>query len=186
MRSGFVSFAMSATHSSSSGLEESGVLVIGTTRIRPGRTGATGVSLRPMDAVPAQRRTNQMAMVSLIAGIVGWVLFHPFVASLVAVYCGHKAKRELRANNFAEEGDSYATIGLVLGYVHIATTVIGCIFAVVVVQSALKFWSYAWTVLRSIPMLLFFGFITHTFLSRYWGLVESTFGETWRVAMGQM
>ena len=75
-----------------------------------------------------------------------------------------------------------ATAIMTLSY----AVIIGSIFAVVVVQSALKFWNYAFAVLRSIPMLLFFGFVTHTFLSRYWGLVETTFGETWRVAMGQM
>jgi len=62
---------------------------------------------------------------------------------------------------------------------------LGCIFAFVVVQSAFKFWNYAWALMRSIPMLLFFGFVVHTFMSRYWGLVVSTFGETWRVAVGQ-
>ena len=71
---------------------------------------------------------NQMAMVSLIAGIVGWVLWHPFVSSIIAVYCGHRAKKELRENGHAEDGDTYATIGLVLGWLHIASSVIGCIF----------------------------------------------------------
>ena len=59
------------------------------------------------------RPNNQMALVSLIAGIAGWTVL-PFLASIVAVVTGHMAKRQIRETG--EGGDGMATAGLALGY----------------------------------------------------------------------
>ena len=71
---------------------------------------------------------STLAMVSMIAGIVGWVLA-PLLGSLVAVITGHMAKREIRESAGQLGGDGMATAGLVLGYLQIVPSVL-CICAV--------------------------------------------------------
>lgn len=56
-----------------------------------------------------------MAVVSLVAGILGWVVL-PLISSLVAVVTGHMAKNEIRNSGGRIAGDGLATAGLILGY----------------------------------------------------------------------
>ena len=77
----------------------------------------------------AVQQTNSLAIVSLVAGIVSWVLL-PVIASLVAVITGHMAKNQIRASGGMMTGDGLATAGLVLGYVNLALGVIGICLAV--------------------------------------------------------
>ena len=72
-----------------------------------------------MNAPPpsAKRPPNTLAVISLLAGIVGYMGL-PLVASIAAIVCGHLARAEIRKTG--EEGDVMAIIGLVLGYSHIA------------------------------------------------------------------
>ena len=74
-------------------------------------------------------QTNTLALVSLISGIASWVAV-PVVGAIVAVVTGHMAKREIRRTG--EQGNTYATVGLVLGYLHLAVVLlILAIFALV-------------------------------------------------------
>ena len=57
------------------------------------------------------RQTSSLAVISLVAGILGWTLL-PFLGSIAAVICGHL------------EGDGLAVAGLVLGYLSIALGVL--------------------------------------------------------------
>lgn len=61
--------------------------------------------------------TNTLAVVSLVAGIASFV-FAPFIGAVVAVITGHMAKSQIKQTG--EQGGAYATIGLILGYVHLA------------------------------------------------------------------
>ncbi len=79
---------------------------------------------------PSVPPNSTMAMVSMIAGIVGWVLA-PLIGSLVAIITGHMAKREIRESAGQLGGDGMATAGLVLGYLQIIPSVL-CICAVVI------------------------------------------------------
>ena len=72
-------------------------------------------------------RTNSMALVSVIAGVLGWAGL-PLIASIVAVICGHLARGQIRETG--EDGDALAVIGLVLGYLNLLVVCGG--FAVVV------------------------------------------------------
>jgi hypothetical protein len=82
------------------------------------------------------RQTSTLAVVSLVAGILGWTLL-PFLGSLVAIVTGHMARKEIRQN--AElDGDAMAIIGLVLGWV----AVIGTILAIL--AFVLFFGGLAW------------------------------------------
>lgn len=84
----------------------------------------------PPPAVSAQ--TNSMAVISLVAGILGLSLV-PFVGSIVAVITGPMAKREIAASGGRQSGEGLATAGAILGWVGIGLTVIGlCITGVAV------------------------------------------------------
>ena len=48
------------------------------------------------------QKTNTMAIVSLVAGIVSW-LAAPLLAAIVAVVCGHMARKQIRAS-YGSEG----------------------------------------------------------------------------------
>lgn len=65
--------------------------------------------------VPAYRRTSTLAIVSLVAGILGWTLA-PWLGSLVAIVTGHMARSEIRRDPQGVEGDGFAVAGLVLGW----------------------------------------------------------------------
>lgn len=82
------------------------------------------------------RQTSTLAVVSLVAGILGWTLL-PFLGSLVAIVTGHMARKEIRQNP-ALDGDAMATIGLVLGWV----AVIGTLLAII--AFVLFFGGLAW------------------------------------------
>jgi len=70
-----------------------------------------------------------MAMIALIAGIASWVIA-PVVGSIVAIVCGHMARKQIRETG--EDGDQQAVIGLVLGYVHLGVTCLTCGVVVVI------------------------------------------------------
>ena len=74
-----------------------------------------------MNAMP--RQTSTLAIISLVAGILGWTVV-PFFDSIAAVICGHMARKEIRQAPDRLEGDGLAVAGLVLGYLAIAMTVL--------------------------------------------------------------
>ena len=69
-------------------------------------------------SVPA-RQTCTTATVSLIFGILSWCLL-PIIGAIVAIITGHMARGEIKRSNGTLDGDGLATIGLVLGWVHLA------------------------------------------------------------------
>ncbi|MBT3338372.1 MAG: DUF4190 domain-containing protein [Anaerolineae bacterium] len=73
---------------------------------------------------------STLAMVSMISGIVGWILA-PLLGSLVAIITGHMAKREIRESMGRLGGDGMATAGLVLGYLQIVPSIL-CICIVLI------------------------------------------------------
>lgn len=73
--------------------------------------------------------TNSLAVVSLVSGILSWVLC-PFVGAVVAVITGHVARGQIKTSG--EAGGGMAVAGLVLGYVHLVAWVVGLFFWLVV------------------------------------------------------
>lgn len=69
----------------------------------------------------APARTSTAAVVSLVAGIVSWIML-PVLAAIVAIVAGHMARSEIRRDGL--EGDAMAVIGLVLGYLNLLLTVL--------------------------------------------------------------
>ena len=75
-------------------------------------------------------QTSTLAIVSLIAGIAGWVGVLG-IGPIVAVICGHMAKNEIRKAGGRITGGGMATAGLILGYLNLALSVLAlCLFIV--------------------------------------------------------
>ncbi|MGH8107934.1 MAG: DUF4190 domain-containing protein [Arenimonas sp.] len=70
------------------------------------------------------KETSQLAIASLISGILGWTLV-PFLGSLVAIITGHMARKEIRNNPETREGDGMALAGLILGWSSVVCWIIG-------------------------------------------------------------
>lgn len=64
--------------------------------------------------------TSTLAIVSLVFGILTWAVL-PGVGAIVAIVCGHLARREIRRAPVGTllEGNGMALAGLVLGYLHL-------------------------------------------------------------------
>lgn len=60
------------------------------------------------------RSTSVLAVVSLIAGLLGWTVM-PVIGSIAAIITGHMARREIRDNPDID-GGGMALGGLLLGY----------------------------------------------------------------------
>jgi hypothetical protein len=74
----------------------------------------------------ATTSTSTLAIVSLVFGILAWLIL-PFLGAIVAVVCGHMARSEIRRAPMGTviEGSGMALAGLVLGYVHLALALLG-------------------------------------------------------------
>lgn len=69
------------------------------------------------------KETSQLALVSLISGILGWTLL-PWIGSIVAIITGHMARKEIRANPETKEGDGLALAGLIMGWAMVAVSIL--------------------------------------------------------------
>ncbi len=78
---------------------------------------STPATSEPQYYAPPARHTNGLAIVSLVSSLIGF--------SLVAVIFGHLALRQLRTRD--EAGETAALIGLVLGYLGLAATVVAIV-----------------------------------------------------------
>ena len=74
----------------------------------------------PVPASPSvvPPENNLLAIISLVAGILGWTLL-PFLGSIAAVICGHLARADIRRAPIRYSGDGFAIAGLVLGWLGI-------------------------------------------------------------------
>lgn len=74
-------------------------------------------------SMPAPRQTSTLAIISLVAGILGWTLL-PFLGSIGAIIFGHLARGEIRRSNGQLDGDGLAITGLVLGWVNVVIAIL--------------------------------------------------------------
>lgn len=78
-----------------------------------------------------QTRTSVTAIISLIAGILGFVQILPVIGPIVAVITGHMAKSEIKRSGGLVTGDGLATAGLILGYLMLAIGLCAlCVFVI--------------------------------------------------------
>ena len=78
------------------------------------------------------RQTSSLAVVSLVSGILAWILV-PFIGSLVAIITGHMARSEIRNAPERFEGDGLAIGGLILGYVQLGLAMLGILFILAII-----------------------------------------------------
>lgn len=109
------------------------------------RPGEPPSSVPPPPVLPpgravTQPSTNTLAIVSLAAGVAGYVLPHPFIAGLVAIVTGHVARGQIRRTG--ESGAGLALVGLLLGYVHLALSLL-LVVVIVAALLGLGFWAAA-------------------------------------------
>ncbi len=84
---------------------------------------------QPYQQTPPAARTSTAAIISLIAGILGFVQVLPLIGPIAAIVAGHMAKSEIKKSGGMVSGDGMATIGLVLGYLTLAIGIcLICIF----------------------------------------------------------
>lgn len=67
-----------------------------------------------------QTRTSVTAIISLIAGILGFVQILPLIGPIAAIITGHMAKSEIKRSGGLVTGDGLATTGLIFGYLTLA------------------------------------------------------------------
>ncbi|MET0672845.1 MAG: DUF4190 domain-containing protein [Microbacterium pygmaeum] len=90
-----------------------------------------GAPQQPYGAAPAYYgayagpKTNVLAVVSMVASIVGFIWILPFIGSLAGVIMGHISLRQLATSG--EKGRGMALAGLIVGYVGLALFVVGAI-----------------------------------------------------------
>lgn len=85
------------------------------------------VPVVPMMPMQVKIPSNDKAVVSLICGILAWVLF-PFICAIPAIIFGHIARSEIRDSNGQMSGQGMALTGLILGYGQIVLFVLACGF----------------------------------------------------------
>lgn len=74
--------------------------------------------------------TSNMALVSLIMGILGWVVL-PVIGSVLAVVFGHAALGDIDRSGGQIGGRGIAQVGLILGYVALGLSVLSIILFVI-------------------------------------------------------
>lgn len=86
----------------------------------------TEQSSQPYQSPPV-KPTSNMALASLILGILGWTIL-PGLASIAAIVTGHMAKKEIKESTGQLGGDGMAIAGLIMGYASVAIFVCVCLF----------------------------------------------------------
>ncbi len=69
-------------------------------------------------------QTSNWAIISLIAGILGWIGFVG-IGPIVAIITGYMAKNEITRSDGHVTGAGMATAGLILGYINLGVSLIG-------------------------------------------------------------
>jgi len=77
-------------------------------------------------------KDSSLAIASLVTGILGWTLI-PLLGSIAAIVTGHLAKKEIKESHGTLNGNSWATAGLILGYIQIGLVVLAGIAAIVLI-----------------------------------------------------
>jgi hypothetical protein len=79
--------------------------------------------------MPAALPNSTMAVISLVAGILGFTML-PLLGSVVALITGYSARKETRSVPPRASGDGMATAGIVMGWIEIGLGVLGCCCAI--------------------------------------------------------
>lgn len=72
-----------------------------------------------------QQKTNTLAVVSMIASIVGFIWILPVIGSIAGVVMGHISLSQIKRTN--EKGRGMALAGLIVGYAGLVLAIVGLI-----------------------------------------------------------
>uniref|UniRef100_UPI0013E3F01B DUF4190 domain-containing protein n=1 Tax=Microbacterium sp. CPCC 204701 TaxID=2493084 RepID=UPI0013E3F01B len=93
----------------------------------------------------AQPKTNVLAIVSLVASIVGFIGLLPIIGSIGAIITGHISLNQIKTNG--ENGRGMALAGTIVGYVGLGLWIIGTIaffgFVAWMTQYAYQYGTYS-------------------------------------------
>ena len=84
------------------------------------------MSNAPTSPSPMPLPTSTLAIVSLVSGILGFILL-PIIFSIVALITGYMARKETRAVPPQASGDGMATAGIIMGYIQMGLVVVACL-----------------------------------------------------------
>lgn len=87
----------------------------------------------------ATPKDSNLAIASLITGILGWTLV-PILGAVAAIITGHLAKKEIRESPGRLTGNSMATAGLILGYIQIGFTLLATVVIIILMLIAANNW----------------------------------------------
>ena len=82
-----------------------------------------------------QAPTDGMAIAALVAGIVGFFIC-PVIAGVLAIIFGYMARRNIKESGGALGGDSFATAGIILGFIQLAIALIVIVIWIIVLVVA--------------------------------------------------
>jgi hypothetical protein len=88
----------------------------------------------PGGGYPAPRTTNGLAIASMVVSLCALFVCGP--VGIVGAIMGHKAKAQLRER--PEDGDGFATAGIVVGWIGFALGIIGTLIFVGIFLAALN------------------------------------------------
>ena len=89
----------------------------------------------PNYAAPPAPPTNTMAIVSLVAGILSWVLL-PIIGSIVGLITGYMGRKEIRESNGQQTGDGLALAGIIISAANLIVICLISLCAMVVIFGA--------------------------------------------------
>jgi hypothetical protein len=75
--------------------------------------------------------TDGMAVAALVAGIGGWFIC-PIIGGVLAVIFGYMARKNIADSRGALTGDSFATAGIILGFIQLGLVLLGIIIWVII------------------------------------------------------
>jgi len=93
----------------------------------------------PPPGYPQQYRQTApmdgLAIASLVAGIVGW-FFCPIIGPVLAVIFGYMARNNIKESNGTLGGDSFATAGIILGFVQLGLVLVATVIIIIIIAVA--------------------------------------------------
>ena len=97
--------------------------------------------------------TNTMAVISMIAGILGLTVV-PVLGSIVALVVGYMARKEIRESNGGQGGDGIAVAGIVMGWISVGLAVCACVAFIAFIAFAFALTGVAVSTTSSLLTLL--------------------------------
>lgn len=82
-----------------------------------------------------QAPTEGMAIASLVAGIVGFFIC-PIIGAPLAVIFGYIAKRNIKDSGGTLSGETFATAGIILGFIQLGLILVGLVIWIIIAITA--------------------------------------------------